>query len=141
MRGARGARNRGTEKDKIFCPFYVKTGACRHGLKCSRQHVVDPPTRTLLVPNMWANPAVAMGLPLAGADSATEAQQDAFEDFFAEVHQEMSTYGVIETMHVLDNAADHLVGNVYIKYRENAMATKMLEANLGRFYAGRVIMP
>ena len=29
-RGHNNARNRGTEKDKIFCPFYVKTGACRH---------------------------------------------------------------------------------------------------------------
>ena len=74
--------------------------------------MVDPPTRTLLVPNMWANPAVAMGLPLTGADAATEKQQDDFEAFFADVHREMSKYGVIETMHVLDNAVDHLVGNV-----------------------------
>ena len=28
----------GTEKDKVNCSFYIKTGACRHSERCSRKH-------------------------------------------------------------------------------------------------------
>ncbi|CAH1430340.1 unnamed protein product [Lactuca virosa] len=28
--------NFGTEKDKAHCPFYIKTGACRFGMRCNR---------------------------------------------------------------------------------------------------------
>ena len=32
----------GTEDDKVNCPFYFKTGACRHGDGCTRLHHKPP---------------------------------------------------------------------------------------------------
>ena len=137
-----------TEKDTTFCPFYRKTGACRHGERCSRQHVVSLKASTVLIPHFWVNPTTLL---MASQHTHTappeictlkpEALQVRFEDFFAEVHSEMRKYGVIEEMHVVDNLSDHLVGNVYLRYKERGMAEDMVKANRGRFFAGRCLMP
>ena len=39
-----------------------------------------------------------------------------------------------------DNLADHMVGSVYVKYREEEHALAALNALSGRFYAGRPIL-
>ena len=44
--------------------------------------------------------------------------------------------GEIEEMNICDNVADHLVGNVYIKYKYEESASKAVEAVNDRFYAG-----
>jgi hypothetical protein len=47
----------GTEKDKVNCSFFFKIGACRHGEKCSRKHVKPNFSQTILLPNLYQNPA------------------------------------------------------------------------------------
>ena len=44
-----------------------------------------------------------------------------FEDCFVEAEEK---YGEIEEMNVCDNLGDHLVGNVYIKFRREEDAEK-----------------
>lgn len=39
-----------------------------------------------------------------------------------------------------DNLADHMVGNVYVKFREEESAAKALQAIQGRYYNGRPIV-
>ena len=39
-----------------------------------------------------------------------------------------------------DNLADHLVGNVYVKFKEEEAADKALKALSGRYYSGRPIV-
>ena len=129
------SRDRFTEKDTTFCPFYRKTGACRHGDRCSRQHVVSLEATTVLIPHFWTLQSTPQTQPTA------ETAQSKFEDFFAEIHAEMRKYGVIEEMHVLDNQSDHLIGNVYVRYQKRKMAESMVTANRGRWYAGRCMLP
>jgi hypothetical protein len=50
----------------VFCPFYLKTGACRYGESCSRRHLVPDASRTLVARGMFAGSGLAGGL--AGAD-------------------------------------------------------------------------
>jgi len=57
-----------------------------------------------------------------------------YEDFFIEV----AKYGEVEKMKVCDNVGDHLVGNVYIRYRYEEDALKAVEDLNNRFYAGNI---
>lgn len=51
--------NFGTEQDKAHCPFHLKTGACRFGIRCSRVHFYPDKSSTLLIKNMYSGPGLA----------------------------------------------------------------------------------
>eukprot|EP00210_Caulerpa_lentillifera_P000725 g702.t1 len=132
----------GTEKDRVNCPFYFKIGACRHGDRCSRLHNKPTISQTLLLTNMYQNPALSAppgpdGLPQS-VDPKTS--QEHFEDFYEDVFEELAYYGELENLNVCDNLADHMVGNVYAKFADEEAAAKALQALQGRFYAGRPIL-
>lgn len=48
-------------------------------------------------------------------------------------------YGEIEEMNVCDNLGDHLVGNVYIKFRTEEDAAKAVADLNNRWFGGRPI--
>jgi hypothetical protein len=52
------------------------------------------------------------------------------------VFLELSNYGELEVMHVCDNVGDHMIGNVYAKFRNEQDAERALKALQGRFYGG-----
>lgn len=62
-----------------------------------------------------------------------------FEDFYIDVFDEAAKFGEIDEMHVCDNLADHLVGNVYIKYAQEEDAETALESMNGRYYNGKQV--
>jgi splicing factor U2AF subunit len=45
-------------------------------------------------------------------------------------------YGEIEEMHVCDNVADHLIGNIYVRFKNEDISAKACEDLNNRFYAG-----
>ncbi|MEQ2191635.1 U2 small nuclear ribonucleoprotein auxiliary factor 35 kDa subunit- protein 2 [Xenoophorus captivus] len=47
------SENFGTERDVANCPFFLKTGACRFGDRCSRKHMYPTSSPTLLVRGMF----------------------------------------------------------------------------------------
>ncbi|KAI3503014.1 hypothetical protein L1887_31448 [Cichorium endivia] len=51
--------NYGTEQDKSHCPFHIKTGACRFGMRCNRVHYYPDKSTTLLIKNMYSGPGLA----------------------------------------------------------------------------------
>ena len=59
---------------------------------------------------------------------------------YVQVFEELEKFGKIEELNVCANLGDHMIGNVYVKYEEEEMAEKALNALNGRFYAGRLIM-
>ncbi|KAJ4842183.1 hypothetical protein Tsubulata_018495 [Turnera subulata] len=133
----------GTEKDRVNCPFYFKIGACRHGDRCSRLHTKPTISPTLLLSNMYQRPDMLT----PGVDPAAQSQsldprkiQDHFEDFYEDLFEELSKYGDIESLNICDNLADHMVGNVYVQFREEEHASSALQNLTGRFYAGRPII-
>ncbi|KAF3441724.1 hypothetical protein FNV43_RR15639 [Rhamnella rubrinervis] len=132
----------GTEKDRVNCPFYFKIGACRHGDRCSRLHTKPSISPTLLLSNMYQRPDM---LTTPGVDPQGQALdprkiQDNFEDFYEDLFEELSKYGQIESLNICDNLADHMVGNVYVQFREEEHAAAALQNLSGRFYAGRPII-
>eukprot|EP00897_Mesotaenium_endlicherianum_P008698 jgi/Mesen1/7857/ME000042S07299 len=130
----------GTEKDRVNCPFYFKIGACRHGDRCSRLHNRPTISPTLLLSNMYQRPDMtAPGTDQTNGMDPRKVQEH-FEDFYEDLFEELSKYGQIESLNVCDNLADHMVGNVYINFREEEGAAASLRALTGRFYAGRPIL-
>ncbi|BAH94645.1 splicing factor U2af small subunit A [Oryza sativa Japonica Group] len=131
----------GTEKDRVNCPFYFKIGACRHGDRCSRLHNKPSVSPTLLLSNMYLRPdMITPGIDAQGNPIDPEKIQADFEDFYEDIFEELSKYGEIESLHVCDNFADHMIGNVYVQFREEDQAARALQALTGRYYSGRPII-
>ncbi|XP_026421055.1 splicing factor U2af small subunit A-like [Papaver somniferum] len=66
--------------------------------------------------------------------------QQHFDDFYEDLFDELSKYAEIESLNICDNLADHMVGNVYVQFREEEDAANALKNLTGRFYAGRPII-
>ncbi|KAL0924171.1 hypothetical protein M5K25_004980 [Dendrobium thyrsiflorum] len=62
------------------------------------------------------------------------------ENFYEDLFEELSKYGELESLNVCDNLADHMVGNVYVQFREEEHAANAVRNLTGRFYAGRPII-
>ncbi|XP_027175642.1 splicing factor U2af small subunit B-like [Coffea eugenioides] len=131
----------GTEKDRVNCPFYFKIGACRHGDRCSRLHTKPSISPTLLLSNMYQRPdMITPGVDPQGQPLDPKKIQHHFEDFYEDLFEELSKYGEIQNLNICDNLADHMVGNVYVQFREEDHAAAALQNLSGRFYAGRPII-
>ncbi|XP_010425894.1 PREDICTED: splicing factor U2af small subunit B-like [Camelina sativa] len=131
----------GTEKDRVNCPFYFKIGACRHGDRCSRLHTKPSISPTLLLSNMYQRPdMITPGVDVYGNHIEPRKMQQHFEEFYEDLFEELNKYGEIESLNICDNISDHLVGNVYVQFREEEQAGKALRNLQGRFYAGRPII-
>ncbi|XP_038985800.1 splicing factor U2af small subunit B-like [Phoenix dactylifera] len=131
----------GTEKDRVNCPFYFKIGACRHGDRCSRLHTRPSISPTLLLSNMYQRPdMITPGVDPRGQALDPRKIQEHFEDFYEDLFEELSKYGEIESLNVCDNLADHMVGNVYVQFKEEEHAANALQNLTGRFYAGHPII-
>lgn len=63
---------------RVNCPFYFKIGACRHGDRCSRNHMRPQFSTTLVLPHMY--------IPMPpGPDGQPQDDTERFEDFYQEV--------------------------------------------------------
>lgn len=132
----------GTEKDKVNCSFYFKIGACRHGDRCSRIHNKPTFSQTIVVQNLYINPQnsakTADGSHLANVTD--EEMQEHYDNFFEDVFVECEDkYGPVEEMNVCDNLGDHLVGNVYVKFKKEEDADKAVKDLNNRWFGGRPI--
>uniref|UniRef100_A0A3Q3H300 U2 small nuclear RNA auxiliary factor 1 n=1 Tax=Kryptolebias marmoratus TaxID=37003 RepID=A0A3Q3H300_KRYMA len=66
--------------------------------------------------------------------------QEHYDEFFEEVFTEMEEkYGEVEEMNVCDNLGDHLVGNVYVKFRNEEDAEKAVIDLNNRWFNGQPI--
>lgn len=131
----------GTEKDRVNCPFYFKIGACRHGDRCSRLHNRPTISPTLLLSNMYLRPdMITPGVDAQGQPIDPRKIQEHFEDFYEDIFEELNKFGEIESLNVCDNLADHMIGNVYVQFKEEDQAAAALQALQGRFYNGRPII-
>lgn len=118
---------------RVNCSFYLKIGACRHGDRCSRQHNKPNFSQTVLIANMYQNPTHITGNTLT-----PEQLQLHFEQFYDDVFTELAVnYGEVEEMYVCDNIGDHLIGNVYVRFRYEEDAQKAVDSLNNRFYAGQ----
>ncbi len=140
------ARIHGTEEDKVNCPFYFKIGACRHSDRCSRLHHKPAFSPTILIKHLYRHPVRQAELMQAAAGNlganahATIDKEQSLEDFlcfFEDIYVELSKFGRIEALHVVDNLGDHMIGHVYCKFSDEEEASDALQILNGRYYDGR----
>ncbi|KAF5927454.1 hypothetical protein HPG69_016092 [Diceros bicornis minor] len=98
-------------------------------------------TMTIALLNIYRNPQnssqSADGLRCAVSDVE---MQEHYDEFFEEVFTEMEEkYGEVEEMNVCDNLGDHLVGNVYVKFRREEDAEKAVIDLNNRWFNGQPI--
>ncbi|XP_028405207.1 U2 small nuclear ribonucleoprotein auxiliary factor 35 kDa subunit-related protein 2-like [Dendronephthya gigantea] len=132
----------GTEKDAVNCSFFLKTGACRFGERCSRQHPRPSSGVTLLIPAMYADIRhIESALDIADRDTGLEFdEQDAYKnflEFYDDVHPEFEKSGRLLQFKVCCNYEPHLRGNVYVQYTCEEDCQKAFADFNGRWYAGR----
>lgn len=96
-------------------------------------------SETISIPNMYLNPFQVyetQGLAPPPEAVTEEALQKHLEDFFDDVHAELSNFGGVEDMHVCNNLGVHLNGRVYVKFEDEDSAQAAFNALQGRFYGG-----
>ena len=133
------ARIHGTEDDRVNCPFFFKIGACRHGDRCGRLHSRPAFSQTVLIPHMYSNPKATAQLQCKPVDESKMMKE--FEEFYEEIFDKFAEFGYVEDVHVCENLGEHMVGNVYVKYRNEEDADKCVKALTGKFYGGRPLLP
>jgi splicing factor U2AF subunit len=82
-------------------PPSQKIGACRHGDRCSRKHVKPSYSQTILMPNLYQNPAYD------NKNRMNPSQlQNHFDAFYEDIWCELCKYGELEELVVCDNNND-----------------------------------
>ncbi|KAJ0056369.1 hypothetical protein NL108_006874 [Boleophthalmus pectinirostris] len=136
------SKNYGTERDVANCPFFLKTGACRFGDRCSRKHVHPSSSTTLLIRAMF----FTFGMEQAKRDDydmdscleySEEELHESFIDFYHDVLPEFRSVGTVVQFKVSCNYESHLRGNVYVQFETEEQCQEALIKFNGRWYAGR----
>ncbi|KAK6485501.1 U2 small nuclear ribonucleoprotein auxiliary factor 35 kDa subunit-related protein 2-like isoform X1 [Huso huso] len=131
-----------TEKDRANCPFYLKTGACRFGDRCSRKHAHPASSPTLMIRGMF----VTFGIEQSRRDDydtdasleySEEEVHQQFLDFYEDVLPEFKSVGKVLQFKVSCNFEPHLRGNVYVQFQTDDECREAFMLFNGRYYAGR----
>ncbi|XP_023736056.1 zinc finger CCCH domain-containing protein 5 [Lactuca sativa] len=130
--------NFGTEQDKAHCPFHIKTGACRFGMRCNRVHYYPDKSTTLLIKNMYNGPGLAWEQD-EGLEYTEEEVGRSYEEFYEDVHTEFLKFGEIINFKVCRNGSFHLRGNVYIQYKSLDSAVMAYNSVHGRYFASKQV--
>ncbi|XP_078265466.1 U2 small nuclear ribonucleoprotein auxiliary factor 35 kDa subunit-related protein 2-like [Rhinoraja longicauda] len=132
----------GTEKDKSYCPFFLKTGSCRFGDRCSRKHVYPASSQTLLIRAMF----ITFGMEESrrddydtdsGLEHSEEDIYQQFMEFYEDVLPEFKSIGKVVQFKVSCNYEPHLRGNVYVQYQKEEECQQAFGLFNGRWYAGK----
>lgn len=128
-----------------------KIGACRHGDRCSRKHIKPAFSQTILLPNVYHNPAHDPVCKLTEKEL-----QEGFDAVYEDLYCELAKFGHLLELHVsllllwtclhaaddvsqvCDNVGDHLIGNVYARYEWETEAQAAVDNLNDRWYAGEL---
>lgn len=106
---------------KPNCVFFEKTGTCRFGNKCSKNHSRPKIGRILLIPSFFNHIRLDQSkITEYGSDLLLEFNEDEiyreFQEFFEDAMPEFQKFGQLEQFVICDNSEPHLRGNVYVEY-------------------------
>jgi len=116
-------------------------GACRHGEHCNRIHNKPMISQTIMFKHLYQNPPAAIAFA-EGNKVNDDDLKDAlkhFEQFYEEIFVELSKYGELKELCVVDNLGDHLIGNVYARFNDESSASKAFNALAGKYYHSQLV--
>uniref|UniRef100_A0A914EDZ6 Uncharacterized protein n=2 Tax=Acrobeloides nanus TaxID=290746 RepID=A0A914EDZ6_9BILA len=121
------------DQERELCSFYMKIGSCRHGNKCSRLHTPSTSSQTILLKNL------CRFVDFANCSNSHYVEQQ-MEELTEEIYEDIfCRYGEILELHILENIAEHLIGNVYVKFRRKTDAQKAMKELNQRWFNGSPI--
>ncbi|XP_064121134.1 U2 small nuclear ribonucleoprotein auxiliary factor 35 kDa subunit-related protein 2-like isoform X2 [Macrobrachium nipponense] len=128
--------------EREACPFFSKTGACRFGIHCSREHKYPEVSTTILIQNMYSHFGMEkVAFDEYDDDASLEYSEretyEHFRDFYEDVLPELKRCGSVMQFKVCCNTSAHLRGNLYVQYSNETEALKARSIFNGRWYAGR----
>ena len=86
---------------------------------------------------MLTSPIIPIFPSFVGNFSSEEQLQQEYDDYFEDIWIEMSDkYGPVEEMSICDNLGEHLIGNVYVKFRNEDDADKAVADLNNRWFNG-----
>ena len=91
--------------------------------------------------HLYQNPPAAISFA-EGNEVSNEELKDAlkhFEQFYEEIFLELSNFGELKELNVVDNLGDHLIGNVYAKFNDEESASKAFNALSGKYYHSNLV--
>ncbi|XP_017887929.1 U2 small nuclear ribonucleoprotein auxiliary factor 35 kDa subunit-related protein 1 [Ceratina calcarata] len=130
-----------SQPGKDLCPFFTKTGACRYGDTCSRNHRRVCLSKVILVPGFYSHFSLEKNSAEYDTDIGLEFESSEtrqhFREFYKDVVPELESFGRIKTLKYCCNTEVHLRGNLYVEYHTEREAARALRRLKGRWYAGR----
>ena len=127
-----------------LCPFFEKTGCCRFGPRCSRNHRHVLLGRCLLLEHFYQPLGVRytlddeQNLDVNLEFDDTERARH-FANFYDDVLPELRSCGEVVQFKVCQNYEPHLRGNVYVQYGTENEAARAFRSLNGRWYGGEQI--
>lgn len=124
------------------CSFYLKTGACRFGERCSRHHPRPNSSVTLMIPGMYNDIRLSQSM-LDEADQDTSLEYDerdtfeSFKQFYQDTLPEFRKAGTVVQFKVCCNFEPHLRGNVYVQFSSEEECAKAYAMFNARWYASK----
>ncbi|GFT87923.1 hypothetical protein NPIL_156461 [Nephila pilipes] len=137
---APGSYIAGVEREQ--CQFFVKTGCCRFGDRCSRGHSRPSVSTTILIRGMYSHFSIGQTQREDfDTDNSLEYEDkeryEDFKNFYYDVLPEFKKFGKVVQFKVCNNHEVHLRGNVYVQFSNEEEAVKAYQAFNGRYYAGK----
>ncbi|XP_012535664.2 U2 small nuclear ribonucleoprotein auxiliary factor 35 kDa subunit-related protein 2 [Monomorium pharaonis] len=130
-----------TQSTKELCPFFTKTGACRFGNACSKNHRKVILSNVILIPGFYSHFSLEHNSAEYDTDVALEYENSEtwqhFSEFFEDVTTELESFGKIKVVKCCCNMEVHLRGNMYIEYYTEREAAKAWRNLKGRWYGGK----
>ena len=78
-----------------ICHHHLQIGACRHGDRCSRKHIKPAFSQTILLPNVYHNPAHDPVCRLTPKEL-----QEGFDAVYEDLYCELAKFGHLLELHV-----------------------------------------
>ncbi|XP_014469221.1 PREDICTED: U2 small nuclear ribonucleoprotein auxiliary factor 35 kDa subunit-related protein 2 isoform X2 [Dinoponera quadriceps] len=130
-----------TQPGKDLCPFFMKTGACRYGDKCSKNHRIVFLSKVILIHGFYSHFSLEKNSAEYDTDVTLEYETSEtwqhYREFYEDVISELKTYGRINVVRCCCNTEAHLRGNLYVEYHTEREATRAWKRLNGRWYAGK----
>ena len=98
-------------------------------------------SQTIMFKHLYQNPPAAIAFA-EGSKVNDDDLKDAlkhFEQFYEEIFVELSKYGELKELCVVDNLGDHLIGNVYARFNDESSASKAFNALAGKYYNSQLV--
>ena len=98
-------------------------------------------SQTIMFKHLYQNPPAAIAFA-EGSKVNDDDLKDAlkhFEQFYEEIFVELSKYGELKELCVVDNLGDHLIGNVYARFNDESSASKAFNALAGKYYHSQLV--